>query len=141
MVIVDASIAYKWYSSEKELSVQALKLYKSHLDRTEVLCAPSLLLLELANAWVTKTQLPKKQAHSNLKSLESVGIVFEELNFELITKVIDFADKYHVTAYDAMYAVLAQEKGCDLLTADSKFVAKVNLPFVKHLSEYSSNIN
>jgi len=44
-----------------------------------------------------------------------------------------FSRKYKVSVYDAVYAVLAQDKGCVLITADSKFVDQVNLPFVKKL--------
>ena len=73
-----------------------------------------------------------------LKDLESTGIKFETISFELVLKAIDFSKKFRVSVYDAAYAVLAKEKGCDFYTADSKFVKAVNLPFVKHLSDYPS---
>lgn len=139
MVIVDASVAYKWFASGETLHEQARKLLVDHKREVEKICAPSLILYELANAWSTKTELPQKQVKLNLKNLKTAEVLMEELNFEMIGKAIDFSKKHTVSVYDASYAVFAQEKGCNFVTADSKFVAKVKLPFVKHLSDYSSN--
>ncbi len=36
----------------------------------------------------------------------------------------------------AVYAVLAKEKKCPLITADEKFVGAVKLSFVKNLQDY-----
>lgn len=138
MVVVDTSVAYKWFSPEnEELLQEAITLLKNSSDIT----APDLIIYELANSWSTKTKLKTAQIKIFLKDLEETNIKIESVNFEIIRKAVDFSKKYHVSVYDASYAVLAQEKGCNFVTADSKFVKKVKLPFVKHLSEYSSDIN
>lgn len=135
MVIIDTSVVYKWFSPEKEeLLPQALAL----LDNSDLITAPDLLIYELANAWATKTKLTFEEIKVFLKDLEAVEIKFENITFELASKATEFSKKYLVSVYDATYAVLAKEKGCNFYTADSKFVAKVKLSFVKHLSEYSS---
>ncbi len=133
MVVVDTSVVYKWFSPEnEELLPEALAL----LDNSDTFIAPDLIIYELANSWATKTKLKISQIKVFLKDLEEMEIKIEPVTFELIRKTVDFSKKYHISAYDASYAVLAQENKCDLFTADSKFVEKVNLPFVKHLSEY-----
>lgn len=136
MVVVDTSIAYKWFGpDDEELLPEALALLKN----SDTIIAPDLIIYELANSWATKTKLKISQIKLFLKDLEEIEIKIEPVTFELIRKTVDFSKKYHVSAYDASYAVLAQEKKCDFFTADSKFVAKVNLPFVKHLSNYLLN--
>lgn len=139
MVIVDTSIAYKWFSTaDEELLPQALVLLKAHLDEKDTVIAPDLLLYELANAWATKTRLSTGQIKTFLKNLEAIRIKIEPITFAAAEKAIRFSQRYHVSVYDASYAVLAQEKKCDYFTADSKFVARINLPFIKHLKEYSA---
>lgn len=135
MVIVDASVVYKWFASGETLYEQARKLLAAHESEVEKICAPSLILYELANAWSTKTDLPLIQVKLNLKNLKTAGVLLEEFNLKMIGKAIDFSKKHRVSVYDASYAVLAEEKGCNFVTADSRLVAKVNLPFVKHLGD------
>lgn len=138
MVVVDTSVAYKWFSPEnEELLTEALALLKN----SSTLIAPDLIIYELANSWATKTKLKISQIKLFLKDLEEVEIKIEPVSFELVRKATDFSKKYHVSVYDASYAVLAIEKNCDFVTADSKFVSKVKLPFVKHLSDSSLDDN
>lgn len=133
MVVVDTSIAYKWVREEDTRHL-SLELLYNFLSGKEQVIVPDLLLYELANALSSKTEL-------NLKDIEEAWSLFIDLNVSIFTptplflkKCLRFAKKYQVTIYDAAYAVLAKEKKCDLITADSQFVSQVNLPFVKHLS-------
>ena len=137
MVVIDTSVAYKWFSTEKEGHLsQSLKLLEAHLHKKETIIAPNLIIYELANAWSTKTKLSVEKIKIFLEDLKEIDIKIEPLTFGLISKTIDFSKKYRVSVYDASYAVLAKEKKCDLITADSKFAEQVNLPFIKHLSKY-----
>ena len=138
MVVVDTSVVYKWFSPEnEELLSEALTLLKN----SATLIAPDLIIYELANSWATKTKLKNSQIKIFLKDFEEAEIKIEPVSFELVRRAIDFSRKYHVSVYDATYAVLAAEKGCNFVTADSKFVAKVNLPFVQHLSGVGQDTN
>ena len=139
MVVIDASVVHKWFSSEgEELVTVALDLLEHHLNDKEPLLAPDFIIYELGNSWATKTKVTISQARKFLKDLEKVKINIEEVNFNLVDSAMKFSKKYGVTVYDASYAVLAKEKRCNLITADEKFVKQVNLPFVEHLSEYSA---
>lgn len=96
------------------------------------------MVYELANAWATKTKLSLKKIKIFLDDLEEIDIKIEPVTLELISNAIEFSKNYRVSVYDASYAVLAKEKKCDFITADSKFVEKVSLPFVKNLNNYST---
>lgn len=133
MVVVDASIAYKWFDENEIDFDKADLLLEKHLSKKEPLFAPDLIVYELANAWGTKTKIGKSEACENLSAFEEANINLAGFNYNLLSKAIKFSGKYKVSVYDAVYAVLAQEKECDLITADAKFADQVGLPFVKKL--------
>jgi len=116
-------------------------LIQRHIQKSEEILAPDLLFYEVANTLVTKTAIPITIINKSLAQLDKLKLLIIHPTMEELKKIAKIAKTYHVSVYDSTYAVLAQEKGCNLVTADSKFVKKVNLPFVKHLSEYSSNVN
>ncbi|MDO8657946.1 MAG: type II toxin-antitoxin system VapC family toxin [Candidatus Levybacteria bacterium] len=135
MVIIDASVVFKWFTvDEKEQDlVPALKLLDLHLHKKEIIIVPDLLLYELANALATKTKMTLNKIKTNLQDLEDIQLKLIPVTFKLISKAITFSKTYKVSAYDAIYAVLAKEKKCNLITADVKFIKKVGLSHIKNL--------
>jgi predicted nucleic acid-binding protein len=137
MVVIDTSVAFKWFAKdEEELLPNALSLLDNHLHHKEVLIAPDLILYELANAWSTKTELTIGQIKAFMQDLGQTKITIEPITTELINKAVIFSKKYTVSVYDASYAVLAKQKDCTYITADFRFVNKVDLPYIKHLEDY-----
>ena len=134
MVIVDASVAYKWWDLKEKQSDLAKKILKNHSSGEQKIVVPDLIICELSNAWVTKSKLSLSKIKANLSDLESLDLEIVDISLNLIEKAVTFARNYKVSVYDAIYAVLAQENKCDLITADEKFVEQVNLPFIKKLS-------
>lgn len=134
MIVFDASVIYKLSDKKEKSRNSARKLLEEHLLEKNKIIILDLTLYELSNAWATKTKLPLPKIKINLWDLQEFNLEIESVTFSLLGKAIEFARKYHVSVYDASYAVLAQEKGCDLYTADNKFVKQINLPFVKLLA-------
>lgn len=141
MVIIDASVVNKVFLPNEESYDIARQIIQQHLQKAEEISVPNLLFYEVANTLVTKTAIPENKILGSLAQLENFKLLVIHPSIEELTKIARFASNYGVSVYDASYAVLALEKGCDLFSADSKFVTKVKLPFVKHLSEYSLDIN
>lgn len=138
MVIVDASVINKLFLPNEESHNTARGLIQRHIRKSEEILIPDLLFYEVANTLVTKTAIPEDKILRSLAQLDRLKLFVSHPTVAELIKIAKFASSYHVSVYDASYAVLAAEKSCDLFTADSKFVEKINLPFVKHLSEYSS---
>ncbi len=137
MVILDTAVVYKWFAKNEGDSLLALNILQKHVNGQEKIIVPELILYELANAWVTKKAIPSAIIKTNLKDLQEAGLGIESSTFDLIAKAVAFAKKYNVTVYDSIYAVLAKEKGCKLITADKKFAEKINLPYVKLLEDFN----
>src|SRR3989338_545149 len=134
MIIIDSSVIFKWFNATEEFHLQAKALLKQHLLKNNEILIPTLLLYEITNAWATKTKLDEKDIKDKLKRLEKYSLKMIPINFTLLKTAAGFSKKYRVSVYDATYAVIAEEKKCDLITADDKFADKINLQFVKKLS-------
>lgn len=134
MVVVDTSVVFKWTDENEELRNAALKILKGHIQNKVKIIVPQLIFYELANAWATKTKLSVPVIKKDLGRLKKTCLEIEPPNFESIAKAVEFSKKYRVSVYDATYAVLARAKKCNLITADTKFVDQINLPFVKSLT-------
>jgi predicted nucleic acid-binding protein len=134
MIIVDTSVAFKWFSIEEGNRTQAVRILDAHLSGKEPIVVPDLFFYELANAWATKTALPPEQIHEYLASLQSFELKVSHLTIPLLTQAADLAKRYQVSVYDASYAVLAKEKGCLLITADERFARQIQLPYVTLLA-------
>ena len=138
MIIIDSSIIFKWFDTSEEFYLQARVLLRQHLSKNYEILIPALLLYEITNAWATKTNLDEKDIKDNLDRLEKYSLKIISTNFEQLKKAAKFSKKYQVSVYDAIFTVIAEEKKCDLITADDKFANKVNLPFVKKLADYNN---
>lgn len=135
MIIVDATVVFKWFDNRENGYTQARILLEKHLLKHDEIAIPDLLLYEVGNAWSTKSTLNIDKILENINLLEEYLPKQIPINFKLIKKACQFSKRYGVSVYDATYAIIAEEKGCDLITADDKFANKVNLPFVKKLTD------
>src|SRR6185312_4551961 len=120
MVVIDTSVAYKWFSKENEEDLSsAMKLLDRQLKKREMLIAPDIILYELANAWATKTNLTLDQAKTFMRDFTLTEVKTEPITIELVNDSMIFSKKYRVSVYDASYAILAQKRKCTYYTADS----------------------
>lgn len=133
MVIVDSSVAFKWFTSEEPFTEEALAYLDQHLKKINPILAPSLIFYELTNAWSCNGKLTLDQVSDNLNQLKKHNLAVVEIGFPLLKKAAKLSKTYKISVYDASYIALAQKKKCDFVTADEKLVKRVNLPFVKTL--------
>lgn len=138
MIVIDSSVIFKWFDANEDFHLQAKGYLRQHLSRENEILIPDLLLYEITNAWTTKSKLDEKDVKDNLARLEKYSLKIIPINFELLKKAAWLSKKYQVSVYDAIYAIMAEEKKCNLITADDKFANKINLPFVKKLSDHNN---
>ena len=133
MVVIDASVISKLFLPLEENRQEAKEILRKHLQEQEEIYVPDLAFYEVANTLATKTAVPFAKVLKDLNKLDKFNFNVEHSSIEAIGKATNIAKSKHVSVYDAVYAVLAQEKRCILITADAKFADQVNLPFVKKL--------
>jgi predicted nucleic acid-binding protein len=121
-IIVDASVAAKWFIAEAGRA-QAIRLLDI-ADRQ----APDLLLAEVANVvWkkVLRGQVSDDQARFICASLAHCFDVLHPCD-ALIEHAITMAVILRHPIYDCLYLACAEQTGAPLVTADSRLLAAVH---------------
>jgi predicted nucleic acid-binding protein len=116
-VVVDASVALKWFVPEVS-SAEAARL----LDGSFELWAPDLLFPEFGNIlWkkIARGEIGRNEARDVAAALRRVPLGVCPSS-GLLDAALEIAIAYQRTVYDALYIALAVARGCALVTADAR---------------------
>jgi len=131
-LVIDASVAVKWYLPEIHADAAA-----RCLDEKYSLLIPDLFLAEFSNVLWKKCRIGEisdTDAQIIFATLEKVPLE----NFrhkELMLPAYELATGLDRTVYDCTYLALAVLQGCRLLTADRRFFDVVSA------SPYAGNVH
>jgi predicted nucleic acid-binding protein len=139
-VCVDANLVAKWYLFEN-LKDEALA-FLAEAERAKVtIVAPDVVLAEVGSTIrraVHRGLMASEKGHSALGLLKRAQIRRFDVR-DLFDDAWRIAETYRLaTLYDAYYLALAEVRGCDLWTADERFINSVqSLPRVRNLADYT----
>ena len=127
MIVVDSSLAVKWYLLEL-LTQEALDLLGEQEGNIVV---PGIFVIEVIGALVRRANIDKalrsksEQSIRQFASLIADGLIAASRvePEQMITAASLALDLGHPLK-DCIYLALAMELGCDLVTADARFAAK-----------------
>lgn len=135
MIVVDASVVYKWIVDEEGRDTQsARKLRDDYLNGKIQVTAPDILLYEIANIFAYKTHLTARDGLRAWRSFLLLEIPVTSATPPFITETLKYSQKYGISVYDASYIALAKKRNCFFVTADAKLVSRVSLSFVHPIS-------
>ena len=116
--VLDASVVLKWSAGDQRGSVEARRLRADSEAGRLFAVAPALLFLELLNAAGTRWRW-------NGDALQELAAGLEDLAFDVgepgLPSVASWVAR-GLTAYDAAYVALAEERGLALMTDDVKIL-------------------
>jgi predicted nucleic acid-binding protein len=118
-IVVDASIAVKWFIPEIH-SEHAVRL----LDKSIKFLAPSLIYAEVGNILWKKLrlkELTQESAQGILNDFKRMPLEIND-NQVLLETAWHIATTYQRTFYDSLYLALAYTENCLFVTADLAFV-------------------
>ena len=118
IVVVDASVAVKWYVNEIH-TLEAEKL----LDGSYVLHAPELILPEFGSIiWkkLRRNDLTEREANQIIDAFRSQNITMHG-HTSLFKAAFNGAQISGQTVYDWSYLALAVSLSCGFVTADERF--------------------
>jgi predicted nucleic acid-binding protein len=130
-LVIDASVAAKWYFNEEHSEKAALLLSDEY-----VRLAPDLIYVEVAAvAWKRARRGEIDPTHAKDALTELRRVDFEATpNTELIATALQLALQTERSVYDCLYLALAIASAAPLLTADQKLFAGLRTgPFSRHL--------
>ena len=127
MIVIDASLAAKWYLEEQG-SEAAIDLLLAHSPNISV---PDIFAIELVATLVREANMQKDRAGDVRGSLdrfkalcEGNGITLVRATPSALRDAADLAIAIGHPLKDCLYLALAMELGCPLVTADVRFAAK-----------------
>ncbi len=121
-LVVDASVACKWFIEEED-STEAAQL----LARGEGLVAPDLIIPEVCNAMWKKLcggQATPAQAKA---AVEGLAGLFDDLvaSVRLAVRAFAIAETLRHPVYDCFYLALAEHVDSRLITADARLLGRL----------------
>ena len=120
-LVIDASIAVKWFSTLEEANVpQAVDILDRCTKGQIDLLVPALLYYEVSNALVYKKVLSNEKVRLSIAGLFSLGMQTIHTDTDFMLMSAGLARQFGITVYDACYVALAQRLDCPLVTANPR---------------------
>ncbi len=122
MLVVDASVACKWFIDE-----YGTKAAEALLALGETLLAPDLIVPEVCNVACLKLRRGQIGADQAASMVNGLPDLFDELvpSEQLAARAFIIASTLAHPAYDCFYLALAELRGTRLVTADRKLIGRL----------------
>ena len=137
-IVLDASIAVKWFSAKSENNVGiALEIQRRKmLDELEVI-VPDLFFLEIINIFLTGSKFSIADIFAIEESLHKMNLKVIYPDHSILNSVIKIANICDLTIYDSFYIAVAKSCVVPLFTEDKKILESRNkFKFIKSLDEF-----
>ena len=118
--VLDTSVVAKWFLPERGSNKAAAYLEQFGKQAARV-AVPTSLAYELANVlWVRRRdELERGEAEEMWEDFAALPLSFTDWA-ELLPGALALGYEHEVSPYDAVFVVLAENLGCDFITADRK---------------------
>ncbi len=122
MIVVDASVAMKWFV-EEVLHAEARNIFKYRQD----IQAPDFIMIEIANvAWkkAARDEIERDQAlHIIRLAADSIPSLIPAI--EILERAAELAFAFHHPVYDCLYLACLIDQSDILVTGDKRFFNKI----------------
>lgn len=120
-LVLDASVVIKWWHTEGEDHLDEAQALQASFEAGELLAvAPSLLQIEIVNAFARRWTWPEEGLLALARALKAARFELENPDLESVARWTARG----LTAYDASYVALAESRGIELVTDDESIVAR-----------------
>jgi len=121
-VVVDSSIAFKWFDGSEIGADVALDLLRQHKQDEVALLAPLHLPLEVLNIFVSR-RMATTDMERAVAFLADADLLIAPVDDALLIAAIRIAEAERLALYDAVFIALAAALDAELVTADWKQAA------------------
>jgi predicted nucleic acid-binding protein len=118
---------FKWTQpgSAEADAPAAMELLRAHLESESILHAPSLIFYEVANGLLLgRARSATDVVEQSLAQLFDIALQVVPPDSANILHATRISRELGLTLYDATYLALAESLGCELVTADRRFVRR-----------------
>jgi len=136
-VVIDASVAIKWYVDEN-WTPEARQIINDYRDRKKDIATVTLMPYEVLNALRYSPESSIVELITVAESLEKLNLDQYNLEGELAKKTLENAHRYGITVYDSSYLSLGEILDATVYTADEKLIRKAQDTCLKPVSHYTT---
>jgi predicted nucleic acid-binding protein len=133
-MILDASVAAKWFLKGERYEAESLRLRQDYEDGELELQSPSLITYEVCNTIWKRKDIANLEAGKLAEAVSSyLANVSVSLSSEGYRRAVSNARAWNVSVYDSSYATMAYELKRPLVTADedlTKRLSRTSVPFI-----------
>jgi len=139
-IVVDTSVLIKWIKTKDEELVNEARRLLTEIERRPLeVHVPALLLYEVGNILLLKTDLESAGLNDAISNLETLPFTVAPPATPLLRRAARLGKKFNLTFYDASFLALAVELDCPFVTADRPFFNRTrSLARVRHLTKVGS---
>lgn len=136
-IVVDTSVLIKWIKTKDENLVNEARRLLADIGRRPLeVHVPALLLYEVGNVLLLKTDLDAAGLNDALSDLEALPFTVAPPATPLLKRAARLGRELSLTFYDASFLALAVELDCSFVTADRPLFERTrSLPRVRHLTK------
>ena len=125
MIVLDASVALKWFAAGEPLKDAALEVLDHLQEQPGQYLVPELFINEMLAVLCRLPGATTANVREALRLTESLGLRRVATGHELAARAVEFALSWRLSGYDAVYVALAALTGGIWLTADERAAARV----------------
>jgi predicted nucleic acid-binding protein len=122
-LVVDASVALKWFLADEPDADRALAVLRGG----GVLVAPDIILAEVCNAAWRSARLGRIARNQVKEIANALPRFFDRIagSATLIARAVEIADQLDHPVYDSLYLSLAEMEQANVITADLHLIGKI----------------
>jgi predicted nucleic acid-binding protein len=121
-VVIDSSVAFKWFDASELGSDVAVELLREHRRDETALLAPAHLHLEVINTLVSR-KVCRDEIELAIGFLADADLLIAPVDDELLVDAARIAHAERIDLYDATFIALASRLDAELVTADRRQAA------------------
>lgn len=121
---MDASVAFKWFAPDEVHAAEATALLRSE----DLLFAPDILVAEVCNTAWRSARIGRMEPEQAIRIATALPGLFADLvgSGLLARRAVEIARELDHPVYDCLYLSLTEARRTTLVTADGRFLAKLN---------------
>ena len=128
MIVVDASVAIKWFVAKEPLVDEAAQVLDEIGRDPAPYGVPDLFMNELLAVLCRLPGSRSPKVQEALALVEALGMARVGNGHELLALAADFAEQWTLSGYDAVYVALAALSDGVWLTADARAAQRIRRP-------------
>ena len=139
-IVLDASVAVKWFSEKNEAHVESgVKIQEQKISGLLEIIVPDLFFLEVLNTFLTKSGFGPQDISIIQQALQKLNLKIVYPDDAILKDTVKIVSDTGLTIYDSLYIAVAKVYGAPLYTEDKKILScSSKYESIRHIREFET---